>query len=67
MSPVRPASLLATGTEAARILLLSLHGIENLRSAGMLLARKHGSRVLLPLAELERYAESLPWEVDLRA
>jgi hypothetical protein len=39
----------------------------NLRSAGMLLARKHGSRLLRPLAELERYAESLPWEVDLRA
>jgi excisionase family DNA binding protein len=66
-SPVRPASLLVTRPEAARILSISVQEIDNLRRRGRLLAKKHGSKVLFPMAELERYAESLPWEVDLRA
>lgn len=30
------------------------------------MAKKNGSKVLFPIAELERYAESLPWEENLR-
>ncbi|MCV7060280.1 helix-turn-helix domain-containing protein [Mycolicibacterium vaccae] len=65
-SRIRPASLLVTRAEAARILSISVPEIDNLRRAGRLLAKKHGARVLFPMVELERYAESLPWEVDLR-
>ena len=66
-SPIRPASLLVTRPEAARILSLSVVEIDRLRRARRLLAKMHGSKVLFPMSELERYAESLPWEVDLRA
>jgi Helix-turn-helix domain len=65
-SPVRPAALLVPRPEPARILSLSVPEIDNLRRAGRLLAKRHGARVRFPMAELERYAESLPWEVDLR-
>lgn len=66
-SASRPPSLLVTRPEAARILSLSVSEIDNLRRAGRLLAKRSGSKVLIPMAELERYAESLPWEVDLHA
>ncbi|RIT47243.1 helix-turn-helix domain-containing protein [Mycobacteroides abscessus] len=59
--------MLVTRPEAARILSLSVQEIDRLRRAGRLLAKMHGSKVLFPMAELERYAEALPWEVDLRA
>lgn len=65
-SPVRPAALLVTRPEAARILSVSVREIDRLRRAGRLLAKMHGARVVFPLSELERYAESLPWEVDSR-
>lgn len=65
-SPVRPATLLVTRPEAARILSVSVREIDRLRRAGRLLAKMHGARVVFPLTELERYAESLTWEEDLR-
>ncbi|WP_225507956.1 helix-turn-helix domain-containing protein [Mycobacteroides abscessus] len=51
--------------EAARILSLSVPEVDRLRYSGRLMAKKHGSRVLFPLFELERFVDSLPWEVDL--
>jgi hypothetical protein len=56
-----------TRPEAARLPSLSVPEIDNLRRDGRLLAKKHGKRVLFPMAQLERFAEMLPWEVDLRA
>jgi excisionase family DNA binding protein len=57
--------LLVTRQEAARLLSLSIREVDNLRRAGRLLAKRHGTKVLFPVAELERYADMLPWEVDL--
>ena len=57
--------LLVSRSEAARLLSLSTHEIDNLRRAGKLLAKKYGSRVLFPLDELRQFADSLPYEVDL--
>ncbi|GAS88406.1 helix-turn-helix domain-containing protein [Mycolicibacterium brisbanense] len=65
-SPVLPPPLLVTRPEAARILSLSVREIDRLRLSGKLLAKRHGGKVLFPFAVLERYAESLPWEVDLQ-
>lgn len=64
-SAARSAPLLVTRPEAARMLSLSVPEIDNLRRAGRLLAKRHGKKVLFPVAELKRYADSLPWEVDL--
>lgn len=57
--------LLVTRPEAARILGLSLREVDNLRASGRLMAKRHGSKVLFPRTELERFANDLPWEVDL--
>lgn len=65
-SPVQPESLLVTRPEAARILSLSVAEIDNLRRAGRLLAKKHGSRVLFPMSEPEKFVSRLPWELDQR-
>lgn len=62
---MRTQPLLVPRPEAARILSLSEREIDRLRNAGKLMAKKHGSKVLFPMSELKRYAESLPWEVDL--
>ncbi|QNO01069.1 hypothetical protein [Mycobacterium phage CELFI] len=59
-----PDRLLVTRPEAARILSLSVPEIDRLRLAGKLLAKKHGSKVLFPMKELERFANDLPWELD---
>lgn len=59
-----PDRLLVTRPEAARILSLSVPEIDNLRRAGRLLAKRHGKKVLFPVAELKRFANQLPWEVD---
>lgn len=64
-SHVRPAALLVTRPEAARILSLSEREVDRLRHSGSLMAKRYGSKVLFPMSELERYAEALPWEVDL--
>ena len=67
LPPVRAPALLVTRPEAARMLSISVAEIDNLRRAGRLLAKRHGGKVLFPLVELKRYAESLPWEMDLQA
>ncbi|ALF00348.1 excise [Mycobacterium phage Archie] len=59
-----PDRLLVTRPEAARILGLSVPEIDRLRHKGKLLAKKHGSKVLFPMKELERFANDLPWELD---
>ena len=56
-----PAPLLVRRTEAARLLALSVTEVDDLRRAGKLMAKKLGSKVLIPMSELERYANSLPW------
>ncbi len=60
-----PEKLLVDRHEAARMLSLSVPEVDNLRRAGKLLARKHGRKVLIPVTELRRFAESLPFEADL--
>lgn len=54
--------LLATRPEAADMLGLSVDAIDDLRRAGRLLAKRHGRKILIPVSEVERYAESLPWD-----
>lgn len=55
--------ILVNKAEAARRLSVSVRQIEVLQSEGLLAARKLGSRTLIPVAELERFAEALPaWE-----
>lgn len=63
---LRPPPLLVTRPEAARILSLSESEIDNLRRAGRLQAKRHGKKVLFPVAELQRFVDLLPWEADLR-
>lgn len=63
---VRVPPILVTRPEAARLLSLSVPEIDRLRRAGHLRAKRHGSKVLFPIAELERFVETLPWEADLR-
>ncbi len=54
--------LLVTRAETARMLSLSVAEVDNLRRAGKLLAKRHGAKVLIPVSEIERYADSLPWD-----
>ncbi|UVF61217.1 excise [Mycobacterium phage DuncansLeg] len=56
--------LMVTRQDAARLLGLSLREVDNLRASGRLMAKKHGSKVLFPRAELERFVNDLPWEID---
>lgn len=56
------ARLLVARLEAATMLGLSVEVIGNLRRAGRLLAKRHGRKILIPVSEIERYAESLPWD-----
>lgn len=55
------AKLLVTRQKAAEALSLSLREIDEARRAGKLLAKKYGSKVLIPWSELEHFAETLPW------
>ncbi|SHT54749.1 DNA binding domain, excisionase family [Mycobacteroides abscessus subsp. abscessus] len=57
----RIAKLLVTRQEAAEALSLSLREVDEARRAGKLLAKKYGSKVLIPWSEVEQFAESLPW------
>jgi excisionase family DNA binding protein len=52
--------ILVTRSEAARLLSLSVREIDELRRSGQILARRHGRKVLIPVTELRRYADSLP-------
>ncbi|MBI3215919.1 MAG: helix-turn-helix domain-containing protein [Mycobacterium sp.] len=58
--------ILVKRVEAAQLLGISVTELDRLRYSGRLMAKKQGRRVLFPTTELERYAESLPWEADLR-
>ena len=55
------SGLLVSRAEAARLLSISVRELDEARAAGKLLAKRHGGKVLIPVKELERYAESLPW------
>ncbi|QFG11468.1 HTH DNA binding protein [Mycobacterium phage Ekdilam] len=46
--------------DAARILCISPAEVDRLRAGSKLVARKYGRRVLFPIAELRRFAQSLP-------
>ena len=52
--------LFVTREDAARILCLSTVEIDRLRASSKLVARKYGRRVLFPVDELRRFAQSLP-------
>jgi excisionase family DNA binding protein len=55
--------ILVDRAEAARRLSLSVREIDECRTNGSLASRKYGSKVLIPVSELERFAEALPaWE-----
>ena len=56
--------LLLTRSEAAEALRVSVEEIDRLRRSGRLFAKKHGRKVLIPMTELTRYVENLPWELD---
>jgi len=55
-----PEPLVVTRQQAARMLSISLTEIDDERRAGRLVARKYGRRVLIPLAELQRWVDTLP-------
>ncbi len=48
---------------AATALRVSVDEVDRLRSAGKLLAKRHGTKVLIPMTESEKL-ESPPWELD---
>lgn len=57
-----PAEIFVDRPEAARRLCLSITELDDERRAGRILAKRKGRKVLIPVSELERYAESLPWD-----
>lgn len=56
--------LLLTRAEAAKALCVSVKEIDRLRRLLKLRAKKHNTKVLIPLSELQAYVDSLPWEAD---
>ena len=55
-----PEPLAVGRSEAARLLGVSLTEVDDERRAGRLVARRHGRKVLFPMAELHRWLDSLP-------
>lgn len=55
-----PEPLAVTRQQAAQMLTISVTEIDDERRAGRLLARRHGRKVLIPVAELRRWVEALP-------
>jgi excisionase family DNA binding protein len=55
-----PEPLAVDRHQAARLLSISVTEIDDERRAGRLIARKHGRKVLIPVAELKRWVEALP-------
>jgi excisionase family DNA binding protein len=51
--------LMVTRQEAARLVSLSLTEIDEARRRGDLAAQRYGTKVLIPMTELRRFAESL--------
>ena len=60
-----PEPLAVDRHQAARLLSISVTEIDDERRAGRLVARKHGRKVLIPMAELRRWVEALPSD-DMR-
>lgn len=52
--------ILVDKKEAARRLSISVRELDECRMRGDIAARKYGTKVLFEVAELERFAESLP-------
>lgn len=57
--------LAVTRQQAAQMLNISVTEIDDERRAGRLVARKHGRKVLIPMAELQRWVDALPSD-DMR-
>lgn len=55
-----PEPIAVTRREAAEMLGISVTEIDDERRAGRLVARKHGRKVLLTVAELRRWVDALP-------
>ena len=55
-----PEPIAVTRQQAAQMLSLSVTEIDDERRAGRLGARKHGRKVLIPVAELKRWVAALP-------
>ena len=55
-----PEPIAVTRREAAEMLGISVTEVDDERRAGRLVARKHGRKVLIPVAELRRWVEALP-------
>ncbi len=55
-----PEPIAVTRREAADMLGISLTEVDDERRAGRLIARKHGRKVLITVAELRRWVEALP-------
>ncbi len=55
-----PEPLAVTRQQAAQILNISVTEIDDERRSSRLLARKHGRKVLIPVAELRRWLDALP-------
>jgi excisionase family DNA binding protein len=60
MSEHSEDAIMVTRTEAARRLSLSERQIDELRRRGDLAAQRFGRKILIPVSELRRFAESLP-------
>lgn len=60
-----PEPLAVDRYQAAQLLSISVTEIDDERRAGRLVARKHGRKVLIPMAELRRWVEALPSD-DMR-
>lgn len=64
MNP-NPEPIAVTRQQAAQMLGISMTEVDDERRAGRLVARKHGRKVLLPVAELRRWVAALPSD-DIR-
>ena len=60
-----PEPLAVTRQQAAQILNISVTEIDDERRSGRLQARRHGRKVLIPVAELRRWLDALPSD-DMR-
>ena len=60
-----PEPLAVTRQQAAQMLNISVTEIDDERRSGRLLARKHGRKVLILVAELRRWLDALPSD-DMR-
>jgi hypothetical protein len=60
-----PEPISVTRQQAAQMVNISVTEIDDERRAGRLVARKHGRKVLIPVAELRRWVEDLPSD-DMR-